>query len=267
MNSLRFEQLTFFDAGPIGVVDLAAEFGVSEVSFWTNVENAMGADALVTDENKKAVRARLEATGVAAGGVTFFPLGALDLDKWGRALDVAAYLGATSAVTINVNLAEAPAAEALAQFAELVSERGLTPLLEPISMGKTRTLEDGEQLIRRSGSADVRLLADVLHIVRTGSSPAALNALEPTLIGSAQICDGPASIPESELRQEGAFDRMVPGEGEFPLVEFVGALPADVVLGMEVPMRRLQKKGVTPRERAEMVVTGTRRIQELADRS
>jgi sugar phosphate isomerase/epimerase len=268
VNPLRLEQMPFFDAGATGLVDIAAEFGVPKVSFWTLAGGSMQGAHVVTDETKKSVRERLDHTGVVAESIEFFALTSPpDLDRWRRAFDVGAYLGATTAVAVNVNLAdEAQAAESLGQLAQVADNFGIVVALEPICMGMTRTLEEGERLVRLSGSETARLNVDIIHMVRTGSTPAAVRALDPSLIRVAQLCDGPARAPSEGLRYESAYQRMIPGEGDFPVVEFLAALPDNVSVGMEVPLRNLREQGVSPRDRAKRIIDGTRRAQELASK-
>jgi sugar phosphate isomerase/epimerase len=262
VNPIRLEQMAVFDAGALGVVDIAAELGVPMVSFWTASEGTMDGACLVTEEDKHAVFRRLSDTGVRADSIEVFRLAnPANVDGWRRAFDVGAYLGATSAAVINTDLRDpGQAAEALAVFAGVAAEFGLVANLEPISMGATRTLAEAEEIIRRSASDRARIAVDVLHLVRTGSSVADLRSLDPGLIGYAQICDGPQFMADEGRRDEGARNRMVPGDGEFPLVDFVSALPPTVVIGVEVPMRRLQDQGVSPGDRASMAIAGTRAV-------
>jgi sugar phosphate isomerase/epimerase len=264
MGSVRFEQMAFFDAGPLGLIDLAAEFGVPLVSFWTVPGVRIHGATLVTDETKREVRERLESTGVQADSLEVFSLSASpDLDVWRYALDIGSYLGAQSAVALNSFLTEvSESADAFGLFASVVGEFGLTPCLEPLSRGATRTLIQGAEVIRASGSTTGRLVADVLHFVRSGCVPDDLQQVDPSLIGAAQLCDGPAVRPAEELPDESAYNRMIPGEGEFPLVDFVAALPPDITIGIEVPMNRRRDEGMGPRERADRMLAGTRRVRE-----
>jgi hypothetical protein len=58
---------------------------------------------------------------------------------------------------------------------------------------------------------------------------------------------------------EAMFDRMVPGEGELPLRDWIAALPADCAIGIEVPnMARLESLG--PAEHARGVVAAARAL-------
>mgnify|MGYP001436874252 CR=1 FL=1 len=57
---------------------------------------------------------------------------------------------------------------------------------------------------------------------------------------------------------------MIPGEGVFPLVEFLRAIPDEVVLGIEVPLRARRESGMSAISRSRLVVNATRKIQALA---
>jgi sugar phosphate isomerase/epimerase len=59
------------------------------------------------------------------------------------------------------------------------------------------------------------------------------------------------------------FERLVPGEGDLPLRDILAALPADIVIEIEVPQRSLALAGVSPIERLRPCVEAARRL--LAD--
>jgi len=48
--------------------------------------------------------------------------------------------------------------------------------------------------------------------------------------------------------EEAMYQRMAPGDGERPLAEMLATVPADVVIGLEVPLRSLAESGVSPME-------------------
>jgi sugar phosphate isomerase/epimerase len=64
-------------------------------------------------------------------------------------------------------------------------------------------------------------------------------------------------------KAESGENRMVPGEGQFPLVEFVRMLPPNGVLSIEVPLMRFQAE-LAPRGRAQRAVEGTRSVLAAA---
>jgi len=66
VHPLRLEQMAYFDAGPFGLVDLAAELGIPAVSFWTSGAGALEGACLVGPAEASPLRRRLDETGVVA---------------------------------------------------------------------------------------------------------------------------------------------------------------------------------------------------------
>ena len=56
------------------------------------------------------------------------------------------------------------------------------------------------------------------------------------------------------------YERMAPGDGELPLREILAAVPPDVVVGLEVPMRTLAEAGVSAADRLRTCVAGAREL-------
>ena len=65
----------------------------------------------------------------------------------------------------------------------------------------------------------------------------------------------------AQAMDEGGANRLVPGTGEFPLRDWVAALPEDIVIGVEVPLGRLIGT-VPPEARAAMMIGGMRGLYE-----
>jgi sugar phosphate isomerase/epimerase len=84
--------------------------------------------------------------------------------------------------------------------------------------------------------------------------------LDPSIIGYAQLCDAPVVSKGGSYMQEAMFSRMTPGEGEFPLREWIAALPTNVEIGLEVPMIAELQAGVSPRDHARRVVAAARKL-------
>jgi hypothetical protein len=76
-----------------------------------------------------------------------------------------------------------------------------------------------------------------MHLVRSGSGAEDVAALDPELIGHVQLADALLVPTIPDYMEEACFERMVPGTGELPLVDILAALPSDVVIGLEVPLR------------------------------
>lgn len=263
MNHLRIEQMTVFDVDPAEVITIAAELDVPYVSLWT--VPGMPDARPVTAGNKQAVMKQLRHTGVMVDTIEVFPL-TPDPRKYEAAIELGAELGARSIVTINMEPEEGRATEQFIALCEIAGKYGMNVSLEPISMGITRTVAQAERIVRLSGMSNGRITVDLLHIMRTNSELTDVSALDHGLIGSAQICDGPTQIAQEYLIEEAAHERMVPGEGAFPLVDFLRIIPDDVVVGIEVPLRSRRESGMSALERSRLVVNATRTIQALVFR-
>jgi sugar phosphate isomerase/epimerase len=173
------------------------------------------------------------------------------------ALALGASMGARSATAINYGSLRPDIVERLVAFHALCTRHGMEAYLEPISMGATRTLEDGADLIGAAG-VNVRLVVDIIHLIRTGGSPRSLGAIAPERIGHIQVCDGPAIVAKDAIGHESIANRLYPGEGEFPLVELLRAAPSHASIGVETPSLERQKRGLSPLERAREAIGATR---------
>ncbi|MDG2003611.1 MAG: hypothetical protein P8J20_09805, partial [Novosphingobium sp.] len=141
--------------------------------------------------------------------------------------------------------------------AETAREYGLGVVLEPVNVGQTRTIADGIELIRASGS-DAGYLFDTYHLMRTGGSPGDLDAIPPGLIRYAQINDGPLHIPEDEIMAEVMGERLYPGLGEFPLQDILTRIPTDIPWGIEAPSLRRVAEGQSPSDQARECMAAMR---------
>ena len=83
------------------------------------------------------------------------------------------------------------------------------------------------------------------------------------LFGYAQICDGPDLVARADYWDE-VFERMVPGEGVFPLAAFLDALPATTPVDVEVPSTRRREAGIPPLELARRAAKAARELLERA---
>ena len=115
-------------------------------------------------------------------------------------------------------------------------------------------------IVKRSGQSNARVLVDSLHLSRSGGKPADVASVDPALFEYAQLCDAPAAIPDMDRMRLEPGDRMLPGQGALPLVDLVRALPADLPLAVEAPVKQLEQ--LPPSERAWMAMEGLKSILE-----
>ena len=113
------------------------------------------------------------------------------------------------------------------------------------------------------GRPNAGIAVDALHLVRTGGTPGDVAALAPRYFAYAQVCDGSGLALSSDYLPE-ALDRLIPGEGDFPLVPLIEALPLATALDVEVPSPRRAAAGIPALERARQAVAATRRLLDRA---
>jgi sugar phosphate isomerase/epimerase len=108
-------------------------------------------------------------------------------------------------------------------------------------------------VLNRAGHPAGAILVDALHMQRSGGKPADVGAVAPDRLPYVQLCDGPFQpiLPDSAVAlSEARTGRLFPGDGELPLAELVGVLPAGASLAVEAPVADLA--GTTVGERTRL---------------
>jgi len=140
-----------------------------------------------------------------------------------------------------------------AALAELARPYGLRPAAEAIPYMNLKSLRDATALIDQSGGG---ILLDPLHLQRAGGTPDDVRRLDPALIAYYQLCDAPLAPPSNlprpeqlprgqsvgditDLALESRAARLLPGDGELPLAEFIAAMPAGLPVNVEAPNLQL----------------------------
>lgn len=250
MPRLSLDCLTLTATPPPQVIRSAAAAGYDLVSLWAQPPAAFD-ELLMTPAYEAECKAIMADTGVAMFSLEVCNLVSREANESYRpALELGARLGAKVVVAFHHHGAEAAAApDVLAHLAGIAAEYGLGVNLEPVAMGQTKTLAQARDMIRASG-ADVGILFDTWHLVRSGCMVEHLRAIEPGLIRYVQVNDGLAWIPEEAMIAESLEERLYPGEGAFPLVELLRAAPRDVPWAIETPSLCRARAGVTPEAQA-----------------
>ncbi len=267
INPISLEQLTVEEAGPLELVSIAGALGCQHVSlFLRTPERPPQWYPLVTDAAfRKELARRMADQGVTPYTVEFFPLSPrASVDTYTPALECAAELGARRMSTL---VSDSDQERRLANFCQLcdrAAEFGLGVNVEFVAITQLPSLREAVRLLTRAARPNAGIMVDALHLTRSGGSVAELAATDPHLIGGAQFCDGPLTMASDRQLFEAISERKIPGEGEFPLHDFVRALPRGVPIGIEVPLKSLRDRGVGPMERARIVVEASRRIIEQA---
>lgn len=252
------DHLTMLDVSPPDLVTIAGEAGFDSVSLRVSAASPDEEPwpMSVGDPMLEETVRRLDDTGVRILAAEVVRLGPdTTREDYEGALEAGAQLGARY-VTVNSDDPEVErACESFAALVEDARPYDLRPLVEPITYTRVSNLEDAVYIAERSGGGGI--LLDSLHFQRFGGRLEQLRSLDPDLLSYAQLCDGPLEAPSglprpdelprgqstdgTDLQLESRAMRMLPGDGELPLAEFLSALPTDLPLSVEAPAQSLRE--------------------------
>lgn len=150
-------------------------------------------------------------------------------------LDLMAELGVTNVGTVGIDTDVSRTMEQLGTLSELTAERGLSLLLEFAPPHAFPGLDQAVAALRLLKRPNIKLNLDVMHFFRCGNDVSQIAALPVEMIGRAQLCDAKLLDQGKPYMQEACFERLLPGEGELPLEDFVAALPPGLPIGIETP--------------------------------
>ncbi len=266
MTPLAVGFLTVFALPPVQFVDLAADLGCRYIS--TVMQGVpllpLGYPPFSLRDDaalRKDLLAAMSHRGVTISlGDGFLVLPGAEMHTYSADLDALAELGVPwiNAVSLDPDLSRT--FDQFAALAELAAQRGIRTAVEPVPGLTVGDLPTALAALAHVGRPDFRLLIDTMHLVRSGSSAADLAAVDADQIGYAQLNDTTLQPRLDNYMEEAMYERMVPGEGELPLRDILAALPADVVLELEVPQRSLALAGVSPIDRLRPCVDAARRL-------
>lgn len=129
--------------------------------------------------------------------------------------------------------------ETLFQLAELAKQHNTTVAVEFMLFSSAPDLQSCLELVKECGNARVVILADILHLERSGGTPHDLLGQSADLFPYAQICgaEGAGAASSSDTaRTEGVQARLLPHVGDLPIRQFIRALPPETILSVEAPL-------------------------------
>jgi sugar phosphate isomerase/epimerase len=272
MKLLGLDNQTMFGLSPIDHIRLAAELGCGSVSLahapvpwkleqfdkWSLLDDTM----LLAD-----TKAALRDTGVRVALAEGFIVrcGSEARDKVAE-MDLMAELGAERIGVVSMEKDTARALDQMATLAELAGARNMLMAFEYAPPHTFNTLEKAKQAIRSLSMPNTRLLIDSMHFFRTGGTLGELVDLEPGLVGYIQLSDAPLKGNGGDYYLEASFERLLPGQGELPLIDFLSVLPSDVPIGLEVPRQSALKKDGNYEREIGRIVAAAKSIVEAASR-
>jgi sugar phosphate isomerase/epimerase len=266
LRRLGIEQLSVFGLPPVDFINLAADLGCESISTGlTGIGyNPHGYPAFSMRDDvglRREMKAVMRDRGVAISlgeGCTIRPQS--DIRAAAGDMDILRELGAERLNTVSMDPDLGRSLDQLALFAEMAAERGMAATIELCPALTINTLGAAVAAIRHVGRRDLSLLLDTMHFGRSGATAAEVAALDPALIGYVQLSDAPRIPSEPDYLKEATFERMVPGEGDMPLRDYLDALPPGLTISLEVPMRSQAEAGIGPEIRLRRCVEAARRL-------
>jgi sugar phosphate isomerase/epimerase len=271
MRSLALHQITAPGTDAIELIDIAAQLGCNGVCVFVHEPadriSVPGGPRrrfpIIAQTAASVVRKRLRENNQRVINVEFFPIGSeTDVSSYLPALALGAMLGAKRAVTHIHDTDGNRATEKLGKLCDLALSVGLGIGLEFMSMSRgCGSLEAAVRMVGSVGRHNLAIAVDALHLVRSGGIPKDLVSIPAERLAYAQICDGRGLAPADSYMAE-AMDRLIPGEGDFPLNDFIQSLPVGLDLDVEVPSTHLHELGITALQHATRAVQAARLLLE-----
>jgi sugar phosphate isomerase/epimerase len=181
-------------------------------------------------------------------------------ETWAADLEIMAELGIKRINSVSLDPDIQRNVEQFGRLAEIASTFGIETLVEFVPIFAVADLPTAHAIVRQVGRPDFRLLIDTMHVGRSSATAADLRAIDPGLIGYIQLCDVPLKPLIPDYMEEAMYQRLVPGEGELPLLDMLAALPRDRIVGLEVPLRSEAEAGVQPHERMGRCLAAARSL-------
>lgn len=263
MSVLSLAALSILDAGPIGQVYAAKAGGFASVGL--RLQPLLPTDqAIVGDAAKEAELLRaLQETGLVVLEIGVFPLKPdTRAEQFAPVVAFSAQIGARFLVCPIEDDDATRRAATFASVCDLAAAYGMEALVEFNPYSGCRSLGEAAALAAAAGRPNGRLLIDVLHLSRSGGSPADVRAIDPALVPLIHLCDAPPpptdARSQDELRKESRTARLLPGEGSLWLGELLDALAPDVALSVEAPSAR--HAHLPASERARLAFAATRAL-------
>lgn len=176
----------------------------------------------------KALRQRMQDTGVILTGISAYQfLPETKLSDYEPILEIASELGVKTVGLTSGEPDQSRFIDLLSGYADMVAKIGARISIEFMAYREIKTIGQCNDVITKTGKSNIGITADILHLIRSGGTPADVKKVDPKRIYCVQFCDGPRQLPAGmELRTEARLGRYYPGEGELPLYDFLDALPA-----------------------------------------
>ncbi|HVE51061.1 MAG TPA: TIM barrel protein [Casimicrobiaceae bacterium] len=207
----------------------------------------------------REIARRLASTGVQVLDIEILRLKpTTDVTDYLPVLETGARLGARHVLVAGNDADQSRLAANFAALAALAKPLRLSLCIEPMPWTDVRDVPSALRIIERSAVNDAGVLIDAIHFDRAGHTPHNLANIPASRLPYVQLCDAPSERPHDTetLLHQARAERLMPGDGGLDLAGLLRALPRQIPISLEVPMRTLAKS-VDARERARRIRTKT----------
>ena len=153
-----------------------------------------------------------------------------------RTLDIAAELGADHVLVVSSDPDRQATISKLAQLCD--HNRDQRIVLEFGAFTEVCSLEQARQVIHAVNRSNLGMLIDSLHWARSGGTLDQISQLPSEWLSYAQLCDasgpGPDMHNRAEVRLEAVDYRLLPGDGDLLLWDWLSVLPPGLPLSLEI---------------------------------
>lgn len=257
------DHLTAIETTPRALAETAAAAGYDRICTFVRSIDGLGGPAfnLTTDAAEmKAVRTSLASLGLSID--VAYPFTLSDRTKPGdfeADLECAATLGARYVNLLCFIRDAGRLAEETASFCARARNYGLRVTIEMVPASTIRTLPQAARLLTElCPGPDVGINLDVLHLYRSGATPADVFPYRDK-ISYLQICDGPLEAPIETRHAEASHQRCLPGRGDFALAHLMRLLEG-VPVSVEIPDEAGRTAGLDAVTRARAAFLAARSI-------
>lgn len=237
---LSLAHLCELDVAPDALAEMAARAGFASIGVRALPAVPGGRFHDLEDrQTRAALRDRLAQTGIQLLYIELIPL-TRDLEP-GRcrdALAAGAELGARRLAVTGDDPDRDIVAERLAAICDIAAPLGIAVDIEFMPFRAVADLSAALDVVARAARPNAHVLIDALHVFRSHSDLAVLADADPRRLGGFQLCDAVREAPvgAAALADEARTRRLLPGDGALDLAGLMAALPADLPLGLEVPL-------------------------------
>lgn len=250
------------------LVEIAAQCGIPDVSLFVrhSIRSQYAFPVVSTESEAVDLRIQMASAGVGLHNLEVFPLSPrCDVESFRPDIERGVSMGARRATAHIQDDDPVRAHENFAAFCALAREYGIAVSIEFMTFTTMKTLEQAAVFVEASNQPNASLVLDALHLRRTGGTIDMLHAVDRKLIQSVQLCDAPLVAPDDPYG-EAVENRILPGQGELPLVDILRAVEPGVLVDLEVPLGRLRDNGMPALERVRLTLEAANGVFAGAER-